>query len=264
MAGIKTRTGFQGHAYIILQIIRCCNIAVLLAVMVVSGIMMYFGKMPNGFQFFNDITLAFVIVVAGLLIWTEIPVSYGQEAIAANWPAFGDKRGFTWLGIAMILMGCHHLGALSRDTFNKDAPFQVWQAIMGSGILALSFGFTNIFASLAFRNKHSGVRAREIRKQGAITQDVSFVPEHDSYRSDSIRKEKRKTFRLFGKSEKPQISHPIAHDLEQGPDELPGDDRRSPVMPGIQRPPTALHPMNRATSFYSEASHIDRFADNRI
>ncbi|KAI0011709.1 hypothetical protein F4779DRAFT_175886 [Xylariaceae sp. FL0662B] len=263
MVGIKTRTGFQGHAYIILQIIRCCNIAVLLAVIVVSGIMMYFGKMPNGFQFFNDVTLAFIISVAGLLIWTEIPVKYGKAAIAQNWPAFGDDRGFTWLGIAMILMGCHHLGALSRDTFSKNVPFQVWQAIMGSGILAISFGVTNIIASLAFRNDKGRVRAREIRNRGATTQDVQFVPDYDSYRSNSVRKEKRSSFWRFGKGEKPQISHPIAHDLEHGPDGHPGDDRRSPVMPQVQRPPTALHPMNR-TSLYSEASHIDRFTDNRI
>ncbi|KAI1418128.1 hypothetical protein F5Y13DRAFT_150629 [Hypoxylon sp. FL1857] len=270
MFGVKKSSGFQGSAFIILQIIRCCNLAVLLAIIFVSGIMMYFAKMPNGFQFFNDISLAFVIGVAGILFWTELPINLGKRIIGQNWPVLGQDRGFTWLGIAMILMGCHLLGALSRDTYNnEDVPFQVWQAIMGAGIIAIAFGATNIIASLVFSNRASGVSAREVRNNGATTRDVNFTEEYESYRSNSIRKEKTRSKWFFGKGEsKPKISHPITRDVEYGAnDQLPIDDRSSPIIPDVKRPPTALHPAYNAgsrSSRYSEASHLDRFGDNRI
>ncbi|KAI1107340.1 hypothetical protein F4804DRAFT_329375 [Jackrogersella minutella] len=268
MLGVKSRSGFQGSAFIILQVIRGCNLAVLLAVIFVSGIMMYFAKMPNGFQFFNDISLAFVIAVAGLMFWTELPIGLGKRIIAQNWPVLGEARGFTWLGIAMILMGCHLLGALSNSTYNnKDVPFQVWQAIMGAGIIAIAFGVTNVIASLVFSNRASGVSAREIRNNGATTSTVNYTEEYDSYRSNSIRKEKTKTW-FFGKDSKPKISHPITRDVEHGrSDDLPIEDRSSPLIPDVKRPPTALHPLYNAgsrSSRYSEASHLDRFNENRI
>ncbi|KAI2610975.1 uncharacterized protein GGS25DRAFT_519278 [Hypoxylon fragiforme] len=271
MVGIKSGSGFQGSAYVILQVIRYCNIAVLLAVIFVSGVMMYFAKMPNGFQFFNDVSLAFVIAVAGLLLWTELPINLGKRIIAENWPVIGENRGFTWLGVAMILMGSHHLGALSNDTYNnKNVPFQAWQAIMGSGIIAIAFGVTNILASLIFSNRTNGVHAREVRSNGATTRDVNFTEEYDSYRSNSIRKEKTKSLWFLGKgAAKPKISHPITRDVEYGQDDqLPiVDDRSSPIIPDVKRPPTALHPAYNAgsrASRYSEASHLDRFTENRI
>ncbi|KAI1481245.1 hypothetical protein F4774DRAFT_45534 [Daldinia eschscholtzii] len=268
--GIKSSSGFQGSAFIILQVIRACNLAVLLAVIFVSGIMMYFAKMPNGFQFFNDVSLAFVIAVAGLLFWSELPIKTGKAMITRNWPAIGEDRGFTWLGIAMILIGCHHLGALSNKTYaNEDVPFQVWQAIMASGIIAIAFGVTNAIASFVFSNKASGVHAREVRNNGATTRDVNFTEEYDSYRSNSVRKEKTKSrFSIFARG-KPKISHPIPQDVEYGhsEDHLPIDDRSSPIIPDVKRPPTALHPAYNAgsrSSRYSEASHLDRFGENRI
>ncbi|KAL7623855.1 hypothetical protein AAE478_005411 [Parahypoxylon ruwenzoriense] len=276
MVGIKTGSGSQGHAYIILQVIRCSNVAVLFAVIFVSILMMVFAKMPNGYQFFNDVSLAFVSVVAGVLIWSELPVKAGQQIIKDFWPVLGDQHGFTWLGISMILMGSHHLGALSRDTYmNKDVPFQIWQAIMGSGIIAIAFGVTNIFASIVFKNRNSNLSARQVRINGATTENAYYRDgELASYHSSSIRKEKpskekqsRRTL-FFGKGDsKPKISHPIVHDLEYGAtDELPIDDRSSPIIPDVKRPPTALHPAYNAgsrSSRYSEASHLDRF-DNRI
>ncbi|OTB04132.1 hypothetical protein M426DRAFT_320978 [Hypoxylon sp. CI-4A] len=279
MLGIKTTSGFQGSAFIVLQVIRCCNIAVLLAIIFVSGLMMYFAKMPNGFQFFNDVSLAFVIAVAGLLLWTELPFNMGKEIIGRNWPVLGEDRGFTWFGLVMVLMGGHLLGALSNDTYkNKNVPFQVWQAIMGVGIIAIAFGATNIIASLLFSNRASNVHAREIRNNGATTRDVDFTEESLSYSNDSIRKEKRKSRWPFGPKAdakpdiKPKISHPITRDVEYGHnDDAAIDTRSSPIIPEIKRPPTALHPMylnahanDNRSSYYSEASHLERFGDNRI
>ncbi|KAI0181357.1 hypothetical protein GGR52DRAFT_31785 [Hypoxylon sp. FL1284] len=283
MLGGKTKSGFQGGAFIILQVIRGCNIAVFLAVMAVAVLMMIYAKMPTAFQFFNDVSLAFVLLVAGLLLYTEVPLDYGKAFITTNWPAFGETRGFTWLGIAQILIGCHHLGALSTNTYNNEnVPFQVWQAIMGSGIIAIAFGITNIITSFIFSNRAHGVSAREIRRDGATTLDVNFAEEYDSYRSNSVRKEKKlnRITKLFAKGSKPKISQPIAHhpiqdDLEYGHndevafDEVPIDNRSSPIIPDVKRPPTALHPAFQTgarsiTSRYSEASHLDRFENNKF
>ncbi|KAI1633945.1 hypothetical protein F4809DRAFT_652241 [Biscogniauxia mediterranea] len=269
MFGKKSESGFQGHAYIILQVIRCCNVAVLLAAMVACALMMIFAKMPNGYQFFGDVSLAFVLVVAGVLAYAEVGIGPGQELIAKTWPVLGPHRGFSWLGISIFLIGCHLLGALSDDTYTNDSvPSQVAQVIMGAGIISLAFGVINVLASFAFRNRQSGVRAREIRNNGAITSNVSYRDDYSSsHRSNSVRKEKRRTsIWAYAKNRKPKISRPIPQDVEQGCGDCP-EDRSSPIIPEVQRPPTVMHPLfnsGRQFSHYSEASHIDRFAENRI
>ncbi|KAI1167223.1 hypothetical protein F5B18DRAFT_479977 [Nemania serpens] len=261
----KNNSGFQGHAYIILQVIRFCNVAVLLAVMVASVLMLVFAKLPNGFQFFADVVHALVFFFAALLIFTEVGLwGKGQAFVARAWPMLGPDRGFTGLGAIMVLIGCHTLGNLSNGVYTEDGvPLQIPQVIIGAGIISLAFGFTNIIASLLFKNEK--VRAREVRQAGATTRDVNFNDNYSS-RSDSTRK--------------PNISGPISGPMpmpandtfRQAPAEYFPDDnksvtsydsRHSPIMPTISRPPSALHPMNRVTH-YSEASHIDRFGTNMV
>ncbi|KAI5862353.1 hypothetical protein GGS23DRAFT_605662 [Durotheca rogersii] len=268
----KSGPGFQGHAYIILQVIRACNIAVLFAVIFTSGLMMAFAKMPNGFQFFDDVSHAFVVAVAGLLIWSELPIEKGQALIRGFWPVLGPNHGFTWLGVSMILMGSHLLGALSDDTYtNEHVPFQIWQVIMGSGIIAIAFGVTNVVASIIFRNRKNNYSAREVRDRGATNENAYYANEYDSYRSNSIHKEKpsmiKRISTMAGLGSKPKISHPIPQDVESGAvgdEHTAAEDRGSPIVPGIQRPPTAMHPAyNRESrsSRYSEASHLKRWGE---
>ncbi|KAI1745366.1 hypothetical protein F4680DRAFT_102001 [Xylaria scruposa] len=264
MFGSKNSSGFQGHAYIILQVIRFCNVAVLLAVMVASVLMLIFAKLPNGFQFFADVVHALVFFFSALLIFTEIGLwNKGQELVARAWPMLGPDRGFSGLGAIMVLIGCHLLGGLNSGLYHASGvPSQIPQVIIGAGIIALAFGFTNIIASLVFRS--DVVRAREVRQAGATTRDVDFK-DGFSYRSNSTRK--------------PQISGPISGPMpisdqfSRGPptDYYPDDNksvesyetRHSPIMPQISRPPTALHPINRSTQ-YSEASHLDRFGNSMV
>ncbi|KAI0542109.1 hypothetical protein GGR58DRAFT_510446 [Xylaria digitata] len=266
MFGNKNPSSFQGHAYIILQVIRFCNVAVLLAVMVASVLMLIFAKLPNGYQFFTDIIHALVFFFAALLIFTEIGLwGKGQAFIARAWPMLGPDRGFSGLGAIMILVGCHLLGGLNSGTYTADGvPSQISQVIIGAGVVSLAFGFTNIIASLMFKNEK--VRAREVRAAGATTRDVIF---NDNYSASSRANSTRK----------PEISGPIpmpmpANDQfrqEDNSEYYAGDDksvtsydsRHSPIMPSISRPPTALHPMNRGTH-YSEASHIDRFGNSMV
>lgn len=254
MFGKNSSSGFQGHAYIILQVIRFCNVAVLLAVMVASVLMLIFAKLPNGFQFFADIVHALVFFFAALLIYTEIGVwAKGQEFVARAWPMLGPDRGFTGLGAIMILIGCHLLGGLSSGTYtNKSVPSQISQVIIGAGIIALAFGFTNIIASLVF--KSDNVRARVVREAGATTRAGTF----DSYSSRA------------NSTRKPNISGPIPmsgkEEYQKGQGYFPEEDRsmtsydsrHSPIMPEISRPPSAMHPAHRVTH-YSEASNMDRF-----
>ncbi|KAF3765809.1 hypothetical protein M406DRAFT_257892 [Cryphonectria parasitica EP155] len=124
--------------------------------------------------------------------------------------------------------------------------------------------------------------------------DAATMNSGGSDRSNSIRREKQFNFhhpfpaavnpqnrfsRLFAKDKKPQISGPIINhptaepDLESGHHQYAsrpqtseresweGQDRASPIVPGVQRPPTALHPAYTGgrSSVYSEASHLNRF-----
>ncbi|KAI0113776.1 hypothetical protein GGR51DRAFT_25145 [Nemania sp. FL0031] len=259
MFGKNSSSGFQGHAYIILQVIRFCNVAVLLAVMVASILMLIFAKLPNGFQFFADIVHALVFFFAALLIYTEIGLwGRGQALVARAWPMLGPDRGFSGLGAIMILIGCHLLGGLNSGLYSEDSvPSQIPQVIIGAGIVTITFGFTNIFASLLFKNER--VRAREVRQAGATTRDVNFNDNYSS-RSNSTRK--------------PNISGPMPMNdtFQHGTSDYYAEDnksvtsydtRHSPIMPEISRPPTAMHPANRVTH-YSEASHIDRFGNNMV
>ncbi|KAI0407038.1 hypothetical protein F4802DRAFT_65641 [Xylaria palmicola] len=267
-AGAGARSGFQGHAYIILQVIRFCNIAVLLAVMVASVLMLIFAKLPNGFQFFADVVHALVFTFAGLLIFTEVGLwQTGQNLVATAWPMLGPDRGFTGLGAIMVLIGCHLLGGLNSGTYTADGvPSQISQVVIGAGIIALAFGFTNIIASLVF--KSDKVRAREVRLAGATTRSVDFKDDFSS-RSSSTRK--------------PNISGPMPmppSNTYQPPSTsyYPEDNksmtsyhsRHSPIIPDISRPASALHPIHKdyiedhRETQYSEASHIDRFGNSMV
>ncbi|CAJ2511571.1 Uu.00g071960.m01.CDS01 [Anthostomella pinea] len=252
--GQSGQLGSKGTAWIILNVIRCCNIAVLLSVMVTCVLMMIFAKMPSAWQFFDDVTLAFVLSVAGLLIFSEVGLwEKGQAFVAATWPILGPSKGFTWLGAIISLMGCHLLGSLSNETYtSKSVPKQVSQIMMGSGIICLTFGISNVIASLAFRNKKNGLRARAVRKEGATVSNVVF---HDNYSTSSSPSYNEKRVNISGPI-------PQNQDLEQGYSHseytLAEDDRRSPIMPELKRPDTALHPANRSSS-YSETSHLTRF-----
>jgi hypothetical protein len=258
MIGMKSSAGFQGHAFIILQVIRFCNVAVLLAVMAASVLMLIFAKLPNGFQFFADIVHALVFTFAGLLIFTEVGIwQRGQAFVANAWPLLGPDRGFTGLGAIMVLIGCHLLGGLSSGTYHSDqVPSQISQVIIAAGIISLAFGFTNIIASLIFRSEQ--VRARRIREAGAIARD-SFPSTKDNYGSRSNSTHKRNISQPM----------PVTDHLRQGPTDYYSDDKsaatfnvhQSPIMPGVKRPDSTFHPAHRdnRSSVYSEVSHIDRF-----
>lgn len=270
MFNFKSSTGFQGSGYVVLNGLRAINIFVLAATAAACFLMMIFAKMPNAFQFFTDINLVFIASVCVLLIWTELPFSTGKKWIVTTWPVFSDGHGFIWFGLAMFLMGCHTLGELSNEPYTKKSiGTPIWRVIAASGCLSIAFGTINVLASVLYSDRDTGVNARQIRRKGATSRsDLSYQEDTYSQRSDSIRKEKSKSMRFLGKF-KPNISRPIAHDVEHGSshDEYPINDRSSPIVPQVQRPPTALHPAisgGPRSSIYSEVSHLNRFDENKF
>ena len=78
----------------------------------------------------------------------------------------------------------------------------------------------------------------------------------------------------FRKSKiQPQVSQPIIsrpimtrneRDVERGnDDDTLIDDRRSPIMPAVQRPPTALHPMHTGTSSRYSVANMSRYSGDK-
>lgn len=298
MFNFKSRTGFQGSGYVVLNGLRAVNIFVLAATAAACFLLIIFAKMPNAFQFFTDVNLLCIAAAACLLIWTELPFDFGKQWIRRTWPAFAPGHGFVWLGVAMLLMGCHTLGALSHEPYTKkDLGGTVWRVVAASGCLGIAFGVLNVLASWLYSDRARRITAREVRAQGATAEPAvpvetssssspsEFYDDGYSSRSDSVRKEKTKNTysRRLSRFRLP-ISRPLPHhdrdrDLERGnnsdsdcPDSVgataaPVDDRSSPIVPQLKRPPTALHPaMNGAvrSSIYSEASHLNRFDDNKF
>ncbi|KAI1325896.1 hypothetical protein F5Y16DRAFT_252566 [Xylariaceae sp. FL0255] len=261
MAGVTASGGkLQGYAYIVLHVIRFCNVFVLVAVMAASILMLAFARLPDAYQFFSDIIHVLVFCFAAILIFTEIGLwERGQRFVAAAWPFLGAERSFTGLGAVMLLIGCHLLGGLSDGIyFASNVPSQIPQVILGAGIIALTFGIVNVIASFLFRGPK--LKAREIRRKGATTKAYTYDNGPGVFR---------------------KISHPIMPDLEKGDseyansiddrdvqshtgyyepeeDKIPIVDRRSPVAPcdEIQRPPTAMHPIHQRATTYSLASNM--------
>ncbi|KAH6656747.1 hypothetical protein BKA67DRAFT_166653 [Truncatella angustata] len=255
----------KGAGFILLNIVRGCNIMVFTTLAVSSAVLMVVAKMPNGYTFFSDVPMAFIIIVCSLLGLSEMGV--WSTWFGIYWPTFGPNHGFTWLGGSMILMGSHILGKLSDDRFAQDKMGIIfWNVCMAAGILSYIFGFTNIIMSWWF-GKREGRNIRTYRNSGAIEPERGWKGDEASKYSDSystskashasIKEERtRSIFNPFGKSKKHQISGPVVlDDVEKG--NSPVLDRGSPIVPSIQRPPTLQHPAMRNTpSRYSEASHL--------
>lgn len=278
MFSFNSSSGFQGSGYIYLNVVRALNIIILQAVAAACILMMVFAKMPNGYTFFADVSLFFIVCACFLLTWSELPIKAGKSWIANHFPVISEGFGFTWFGVTMFVMGCHTLGALSHEPFTPATiPLPIWQLIIAAGILAMIAGVLNIVSSLVFKNKEAGVTAREVRNYGATTaESVAWASENNSQRTESIRNEKPKPSRInrltgvFTKK-KMDISGPIGPVQHDGAsahgDSYPVNERGSPIVPGLDRPPTALHPLyygGRRSSHYSEVSHLDRYGDKMI
>ncbi|KAM0425236.1 hypothetical protein ACHAPT_009553 [Fusarium lateritium] len=273
---------FRGPGMIFLQILRGLTIIGLLAAVVACWVLIIKIDTTNGWFFFDAASLFFTSTAAVFLVVSELPIA--KMYFRRTWPVLSEEHGLTWLGVAMTLIGCNVLGKLNQKTNSSDElglPF--WRLVLASGILSLTFGVVNIIASLIFRDSANGINARIVRVEGELAQgrdDESFHKPMSSRSSSLNEKPKAKFMSFFWKKDggknatsRPNISQPIPrdHDLERnagphfdhshiGADDDYEHDRRSPIVPEVRRPDTALHPMNngRRSSYYSEA-HMSRF-----
>ncbi|RSM09626.1 hypothetical protein BHE90_002150 [Fusarium euwallaceae] len=275
-------SGLRGPGMIFLQILRGFTIIGLLAAVVACWTLIIKIDTSNGWFFFDATSLFFTSSAAVFLIVSELPIA--KSYFRQTWPVLSEHHGLTWLGVAMILIGCNVLGKLNQSANSADnlgLPF--WRLVLAAGILSLTFGVVNIIASLIFRDSANGINARIVRIEGELAtsrDDESFHKPMSSHSSSLNEKPRNKFMSVFWKnrgdenaSTRPNISQPIPRDVDiernAGPhfdhSHINGDaeyeeERRSPIVPTVRRPDTALHPMNtgRRSSYYSEA-HMSRF-----
>ncbi|KAF7554409.1 hypothetical protein G7046_g6831 [Stylonectria norvegica] len=281
MFGMFNNDSLRGPGMIVLQVLRAFTLIGLATAVAACWTLIIKIDTANGFFFFDAASLFFTSTISVLLALSELPFARGY--FRRTWPVLSEQHGLTWLGLAMTLIGCNILGKLNQPANSSDKlglPF--WRLVLAAGILSITFGVLNIICSFIFHDGKNGINARSVRSQGSLATSIKGAPiksdpynDQYSVRSASLRNEKTKTkfMSMFWKkdaggkpSEKPTISHPMpAHyDVERnaGSDDEWDHDRRSPIVPEIRRPDTALHPINGAhtarSSYYSEA-HMSRF-----
>ncbi|KAF4342975.1 hypothetical protein FBEOM_3065 [Fusarium beomiforme] len=285
-----------GPGMIILQILRVFTIISLLTAGASFWILIIKIDTSSGWFFFEAVSLAMASSATIFLIISELP--FCKTYFTNNWPTFSDEHGLMCLGVGLIFIGANLLGKLNMVQYGyKDLGLPFWRLIVAAGILTLTFGVINLICTLIF---HGGnVNARKIRANGSLAADEESFGKPKSNYSASLANEDQPKFafkrRFWEKRGEPSgdgrrglgvgvgrlnISQPITHDrdLERNapppphyehqepsftsrPSHDSGEDRRSPIVPEVRRPDTALHPMNirpHSPSMYSEA-HMSRF-----
>lgn len=281
-----TMDKIRGAGWIVLNIFRGCNIITLAAICASAWIMIVTAGLPNAFFFFDAASHFFFSCTCVFLIVSETGVFSGY--FERNWPVFSYAHSFTWLGVTMIIMGCNTFGSLAQPIRSQEKlGLPMWRLVLASGILAFIFGLLNLIVSFIWRDSQEGITARHIRNDGNLAKGMSSKSSTgsatSSMRSHSVREDKKgnRFTRFFGaggdknsdskfRVTKSIITHPrppspgdvdveAAHGGYGLASSDHSDDRRSPVVPELKRPPTAMHPAFTGGSRYSEASHIGRF-----
>ncbi|ERT00027.1 uncharacterized protein SPSK_09506 [Sporothrix schenckii 1099-18] len=169
MFNLSGNTKLRGIGYRALNVLRPCNIIALIAIVAASWVMIVISGVTGQFFFFDAITHVFTSSIAIFLILTEIQWGFLKRYFERSWPAFSDRHGFLWLGLAMVVLGCDMLGNLNKPVFSiKNIGLPLWRLIMAAGILSLTFGFFNFVATIIFRDGPSGLTARMIRADGNL------------------------------------------------------------------------------------------------
>ncbi|TDZ65965.1 hypothetical protein CTRI78_v003333 [Colletotrichum trifolii] len=294
MFNLSENSRLRGSGHMLLNVLRSFNVIGLLAVCASTWVMIVMSILKHHFAFFDSASHFFTFCIAIFLMFSELNLFRGY--FERNWPVLSCEHGLSWLGISMVVMGCQVLGNITEDTYSQETiGLPLWRLILASGILVITFGFFNIICSIVFRDG-SGINARNIRSDGTLASAKNSFVDGYSVRSNSIRSnpvvqqpvyEEKRFKRLTQKltpwtksrsgsvNPRPAISHPMppagverGNDVSQTDCSYPhtdnnfDEDRRSPIMPQVARPPTALHPMNAhhsRFSKYSEVSGMDRF-----
>ncbi|KAJ4267322.1 hypothetical protein NW762_003426 [Fusarium torreyae] len=274
----------RGPGMIILQVLRAITIISLLTA--TAGCWMLIIKIDtsSGWFFFDALSLTFTSSAAVFFIVSELP--FCKNYFLQNWPVFSDEHGLTWLGLGLLLIGSNILGKLHQPWNSAEKlglPF--WRLVIAAGVLTITSGVLNIICSFIFRDGANNINARMVRADGSLARSVDGgslgKPKSNYSASFNEEKPKRSFMSAFWKKRdtdnpapRPHISQPITHDHDIERNAMPHYDhdpvvddnasdldRRSPIVPEVRRPDTALHPMNmnaHHSSFYSTAN-MSRF-----
>jgi hypothetical protein len=283
----------KGNGYWILNVLRVGNIIALLSVMAACMVMMAFSIINRKAWGFDIMSYAMIFLFTSFLIYSETGLS--KKYFARNWPILSaEHHGFGWLGLFLIFLGVFVLGNLNEDAFlQENIPMSIWRLILAAGILSMTFGIVAIISTWIFGDSQAHITARAVREKGSLATGGGY--ENDAYSQASFPsnyyppekpqdepettaskwagKAKRLTSH-FTRGDRPFISRP----RPQSPPPVPDIDQRSthsettvydrqqrtsPIVPDMPRPPTARHPMFDRSSTYSEASHLPRFYGDR-
>ncbi|RKU46928.1 hypothetical protein DL546_004057 [Coniochaeta pulveracea] len=285
MFNLGANPKIKGSGVLILNGLRVCTVIGLVAMMASSWAMIVLAGLAGRFDFYDTMAHIFVFLFAVFLTISEVDLFKGY--FEANWPIFSVSHSLAWLGVFLIGLAMQVLSNLEKDKYSQqNLGMPIHRLVLASGILNVIFGAFNIIASVIFRDGAHNITARQIRADGRLAAPAEAYGGYGSYskHSASIHEEKEQGIsraRRFTQMMNPrniqqqfrrsriQISKPlhVEHissdmDIERGGDDnltMVNEDRSSPIFPGIQRPPTALHPFNTGrSSRYSEAN-MSRF-----
>lgn len=265
----------RGPGYIILNVLRAFNIISLLTVVVASWVMLVMTVKTSNFFFFDGVSHFITSSIALFLIVSELTLF--KSYFARYWPLLSIESGFVFLGMSMIVLGFNILGNLNKSaTSVSTLGLPLWRIVIASGILSALMGLFNIVATFVFCDSVQGITGRQVRSHGAsipkdtITKPFSLssgstrraaTPDLPVYNSNTEDRRKSR-FGLKFPIRMSGISKPVPNDPEQF---QKWESRSSPVVPEVQRPPTALHPYHATapeyprSSRYSEVSDMTRF-----
>jgi len=285
MFSIKEKPDLRGSSFQILNFLRILNLVALFLNMAAAWVLIVRTAMTGRFYFFDAVTHFWIFTINVFLTFSELQFGWVKRYFTNNWPVFGPDHGFVWFGVGLIMIACDLLGNLNKEQFDESNLTQpLWRLVLAAGIVSMFVGFTNLVTSFVFRDGENGITARMIRSDGNLATPrpkKEAVEDYYSAHSASRTHDEapsaggfgRRVTQLFTKSpfasgKKMQISHPIPYaqdDVESGSDhDHWNNDRASPIMPGLERPPTAMHPAytggnkSTRTNTYSVAN-MDRF-----
>ncbi|KFA50576.1 hypothetical protein S40293_03076 [Stachybotrys chartarum IBT 40293] len=255
----------RGVGMIVLQILRAFTVIGLCAAVASCWVLMLHLDQARSWFPFEGASIFFLSLLCLGLIISEFPtVNLVKSYIREYFAILGPESGLGWLGSCLVVIGCNLLGKLNQAAFDTRRIGDSYrQLILATGILNLIFGVFNVICTFVWSNRKEGVTARGVRSMGSLAGSPSGpLPKFNdisSYKS-SVHEEKPKNkfvSMFWGKTDspaRPNISGPF-HNNDYDEDI---EDRQSPIVPGVKRPDTALHPMHTASSRYSEAA-MSRF-----
>ncbi|KAM3483065.1 hypothetical protein MY8738_003509 [Beauveria namnaoensis] len=259
----------HGAGYFVLQILRVCTVITLLAAAAGCWVLIIQVAKYKSYFVFQCMSLFFTSMGCLFLIIAEFPViKFVRSFYRDSWPVLSDSHGVGWMGAAIIIIGCHVLGTLNEQGYDTDAfSGHFSKLVLSSGILCILFGALNIICALIWRDAKQGITSRDIRTHGSLAADCTTLPSYSASPATSIRNEKTKSkfmSKIFKRgSDKDDVGPPprpvISGPYTSGPEVSP-IGATSPIVPGLKRPNTALHPMHghRASSQYSVADHLNQ------